>query len=380
LNAAGIAAVQAWINDPSSNFGIIIQDYSASDGVDIATSETSNASRRPKLVINYETPAPVGGDGVQALTSPVEPTEPPVLNLPPVVSAGIDDTTQLGTPMPLDGTVTDDGQPTPVSMALVWTKYSGPGAVMFGNDTDVDTTASFTAAGTYVLRLTANDGEHSIVDDVTITVSDPPSSPASNPNPAPGGTPTQIEFQDGLFPYVSYAGTTDTKIASGKATTNYGAASSFDVDTNVGALLRWDVSAIPKNSIIVSAAIELYVTNSTKQNFEVYALQRAWDELSATWQQYAAGKPWAGVGAMGGGDSSSAALGELGSGSQGIHRIELNEAGVAAVQAWISDPDFNYDIILQDYAESDGVDFYSSEYKTVARRPKLVVNYDASAT
>jgi hypothetical protein len=380
LNAAGIAAVQAWINDPNSNFGIILQDYAASDGMDFYSSEYSTAARRPKLVINYETPAPVGG-GAQGLTSQEEPTDPPVVNLPPVVNAGIDRSTQLGTPVSLDGTVTDDGQPTSASIATVWTKFSGPGTVTFGNSTAVDTTASFTVAGTYVLRLTASDGEYSIGDDVTITVSDPPAPPASNPNPpAPSGTPTEIAFQDGLFPYVSYAGTTDTKITSGKANTNYGAATSFDVDTNIGALLRWDVSAIPTNSIIVSAAIELHVTNTTKQNFEVYALQRAWDELSATWQQYAAGNPWAGAGATGGSDYDSTVLGQLGSGSNGVHRIELNEAGVAAVQAWISDPEFNFGIILQDYAASDGVDFYSSEYSTAARRPKLVINYDTPAT
>ena len=34
----------------------------------------------------------------------------------------------------------------------------GPGTVTFGNANAVDTTASFSAAGTYVLRLTANDG------------------------------------------------------------------------------------------------------------------------------------------------------------------------------------------------------------------------------
>jgi hypothetical protein len=223
-----------------------------------------------------------------------------------------------------------------------------------------------------VLRLTATDGQLFASDEVTVNVSEAPAPPA------PTGEPSQIAFQDGLFPYVSYAGTTDTKISSGKPTTNYGNATAFDVDgdTDIAALLRWDVSAIPTTSVVVSAAIELYVSNTTQQNYEVYALQRAWDELSATWQQYAASRAWSGAGAAGGGDRNSAVLGQLGSGSTGIHRIELNEAGMAAVQAWISDPASNFGLILEDYAASDGVDFYSSEYSTVARRPKLVINYN----
>ncbi|MCI0333507.1 MAG: DNRLRE domain-containing protein [Planctomycetes bacterium] len=301
---------------------------------------------------------------------------PPVVNLPPVVNAGSDRSTELGTPVAIDGTVSDDGQPAPASLTTLWTKLSGPGTVTFGNANAVDTTAIFDAVGTYVLRLTASDGLRSTVDDVTITVAAPPPQPGTDPPPS--GTPTQIAFQDGLFPYVSYAGTSDTKIAGGNATTNYGTATTFDVDgdPDIAALLKWDVSAIPAGSIVVSAAIELYVTNSTKQNFEVYALQKAWDELSATWQRLATGNNWSGAGATGGSDHDSTALGQLGPGGTGIQRIELNAAGLAAVQSWIDDSQSNFGIILQDYSASDGVDFYSSEYATVARRPKLVVNYE----
>jgi hypothetical protein len=69
----------------------------------------------------------------------------------------------------LDGTVNDaDGQ-TPTT---VWTKVSGPGAVNFAAATTVDTTATFTQPGTYVLRLTADDGIDQTFDEITITVSE----------------------------------------------------------------------------------------------------------------------------------------------------------------------------------------------------------------
>jgi hypothetical protein len=53
---------------------------------------------------------------------------------------------------------------------------SGPGTVTFGNASTVDTTATFTAEGTYVLRLSADDGELSSNDEVTVTVNPEPNS------------------------------------------------------------------------------------------------------------------------------------------------------------------------------------------------------------
>ena len=69
----------------------------------------------------------------------------------------------------LDGTVTDDGLPNPPGIVTTqWTKQSGPGTVTFGNASAVDTTATFSAYGTYVLRLTANDGILSSYDEMTV--------------------------------------------------------------------------------------------------------------------------------------------------------------------------------------------------------------------
>ncbi|PQJ27621.1 hypothetical protein [Rubritalea profundi] len=71
----------------------------------------------------------------------------------------------------LDGTVTDAEQiPT-----TTWTRVGGAGAgdVTFGDASAVDTTATFTEAGTYVLRLTADDGYDQSFDEITITVMPP---------------------------------------------------------------------------------------------------------------------------------------------------------------------------------------------------------------
>ena len=93
---------------------------------------------------------------------------PAVANIAPAVNAGLDLTVTLPASATLDGTVSDDGKP--VALVTAWSKASGPGAVTFGNAALVDTTASFTAGGSYVLRLIANDGEVKTFDDATITV------------------------------------------------------------------------------------------------------------------------------------------------------------------------------------------------------------------
>jgi beta-glucanase (GH16 family) len=304
-------------------------------------------------------------------------------NLPPTVNAGLDNSTVLGTPIALNGSSSDDGKPTPAALTTTWSKLSGPqtGVVTFGNANQAATTANFSGAGTYILRLTATDGELTRTDDVTITVTSP-SNPNPNPNPntpppVSGTAPRQIAFQDGLFPSVTYAGTTDTKIAARNASTNYGNATKFDIDgdPDVAGLFRWDVSAIPTGSSVTSVTIELNVTSSTKQNFEVYALNRAWSELAATWQRYTTNSNWAGAGAAGSGDLSNTVLGALGPAGKGVFRINLNAAGIAAVQNWINDANQNFGTIVKDFAASDGVDISSSEASNKAQRPKLIVNY-----
>jgi len=69
----------------------------------------------------------------------------------------------------LIGSATDaDSDP----MTTTWTKVSGTGNVTFADSANVITTANFDSLGTYVLRLSADDGSDQTADDVTITVTD----------------------------------------------------------------------------------------------------------------------------------------------------------------------------------------------------------------
>ena len=87
---------------------------------------------------------------------------------PTVTNAAIPNT---ATGLLLEATVTDDGRPlVPGAVTTAWTKLSGPGTVTFDNTAAATTGARFSAAGVYVLRLTANDGEFAATRDLRVTV------------------------------------------------------------------------------------------------------------------------------------------------------------------------------------------------------------------
>lgn len=92
-------------------------------------------------------------------------------NRAPVVNAGGAQVITLPASASLDATATDDGLPNPPGvMTLTWSQLSGPGTVVFSNPSSVSTQASFSVAGSYVLRLTAFDGALSGQSDVTVVV------------------------------------------------------------------------------------------------------------------------------------------------------------------------------------------------------------------
>jgi hypothetical protein len=101
-------------------------------------------------------------------------------NTQPQVSAGPNQTIILSTDVNLNGTVTDDGLPNPPGdVTTIWSQVSGTGTVSFGNINAEDTTASFSAEGTYVLQLTADDSALTASDEVMITVNSEPNDPPS---------------------------------------------------------------------------------------------------------------------------------------------------------------------------------------------------------
>jgi K319-like protein len=172
-------------------------------------------------------------DGALSASDPVQVTVQ-AANTAPTVNAGPDLDVILPAQAALNGTVTDDGLPSPPSLTTTWSKVSGPGTVTFQNANAVDTQASFSATGTYVLRITASDGLLSTSDVTQITVH-------------PAGT---------ILRRIA-VGTDDAEESS----TGNVSRSNNDIElvfsgSNQTVGLRFTSLAIPQGAIITSAAIQ----------------------------------------------------------------------------------------------------------------------------
>ena len=129
---------------------------------------------------------------------------------------------------------------------LIWSKVSGPGTVTFGNSSGTDTTATFSADGTYVLRATASNSISSSSLDLTVRV-----------NPA-----TSITLRQGQNGYTH----TSTFIRSDTKTWNSGARDQFIVGRSGGtifrSLLSFPISSLPPEAVLQSVALDLWTSEA----------------------------------------------------------------------------------------------------------------------
>ena len=118
-------------------------------------------------------------------------------NQPPVVGAGVGGVITLPTDtIGLGGTAIDDGLPSG-SLTTTWSAINPPFAVTFADASALTTTATFAGSGSYLLRLTADDGALTASADVTVTVNpdlttDPQTFVAIADNTINGAQPTRV--------------------------------------------------------------------------------------------------------------------------------------------------------------------------------------------
>ncbi|MGH8415247.1 MAG: PKD domain-containing protein, partial [Gammaproteobacteria bacterium] len=136
---------------------------------------------------HYDTSTTYDADGrINTVTYPAG-----VNDTPPTVSAGSNQTVQVGTEVTLQGSAgsSDVNGGPPVS--YLWTQASGPAASLTGATT-LSPSFTPTVVGTYVFTLSVSDGLLSASANVTVTVNPPapPTSPTLNPNPSINGSYT----------------------------------------------------------------------------------------------------------------------------------------------------------------------------------------------
>ena len=135
----------------------------------------------------------------------------------PTANAGADQTVSLAGGAQLQGVVIYSNTPT-----ILWKLYSGPGTITFGDATQTNTTASFSAPGVYTLMLSADDGVHAVAyDAVAITVTN-----GITVSISLNGTNADLSWAGGSPPYVlQHAGTLPAASWDGVITTSMTSAS-----------------------------------------------------------------------------------------------------------------------------------------------------------
>lgn len=147
----------------------------------------------------------------------------------------------------LDGTVSDANGDI---LTTTWSVVSGPASVTFGNVNAVDTTATFTATGTYTLRLSASDPGVTTNDDVVITVNTATGYVVSyNGNGNTGGTAPAsqnktagvnltLASNSGSLVKTGYTYTGWNTASNGSGTT-YAAGATYSTDANLALFAAW---------------------------------------------------------------------------------------------------------------------------------------------
>ena len=187
----------------------------------------------------------------------------------------------------------------------------------------------------------------------------------------------------------------DTMIINVTPTVNYGTDVLLAIGDSSGAasaayriLVKFDLSGIPANAKIVSAALALnehtaYDTAGVGSwAANVHGVLKNWVEAQATWNNYSTGNAWA-VAGLGAGDVTVALDSITLDGTAAAGFVTWSGSGlVTLVQAWVNGSVSNYGVaIAAPTAENKGVAplssnlFRSTDYGTAGDRPKLTVTY-----
>ncbi|MCP4272227.1 MAG: DNRLRE domain-containing protein [Gammaproteobacteria bacterium] len=242
--------------------------------------------------------------------------------------------------------------------------------------------------GTFIWTPGASDnGEHTILfrvtDDGTPFRSDTEQIRITVNTPSTPGTITLEGEGD----------TEDTMLISGSySTSNFGSSDNLYIGSagiSLRSLLKWDLSAIPPGSTIISAEMSLYSYQNHSGGgitINAHRMLQPWVEgsrvnqagqqdnpPSATWGDYGNGGVWDEPGAGGTADRDSSILSSTTNSGTGWYSWSLT----SAIQHWM-DGDWDNDglILVSDNEGANNLKiFRTSEYADVSLRPKLVIEY-----
>ena len=198
-----------------------------------------------------------------------------------------------------------------------------------------------------------------------------------------GGDTVTVSFEDGVSPTAGYRGTRDTVISQYERRRNFGRDDELSVDgddpsgtgRDRSILLKWKIDGIPSDAVVEEVSITVDVTNRSNSRYYLMRLRRYWIEGEASWESRRHGRDWSSGGADASRDRDSEPLAIFTASKKGRRTIQLNPAGVALVQRWVSGDAPNDGFIIARSSQGDGLDFRSREAKPDTGRPRLTITY-----
>ncbi|GAA4593682.1 hypothetical protein GCM10023194_58560 [Planotetraspora phitsanulokensis] len=140
------------------------------------------------------------------------------------------------------------------------------------------------------------------------------------------------------------------------------------------------VSTIPSSARVLDASLDLWavtMVGSGTATYELRALNRAFDEKTATWNRATSSTAWT----TGGGDYSATVSGSYTGISNDPYRRTLNATAIA--QSWVSAPSSNHGMLVKlanETSPAERVLFLSDEADELQLRPQLRVTYLETTT
>ncbi|MFB3904696.1 MAG: peptidoglycan DD-metalloendopeptidase family protein [Acidobacteriota bacterium] len=193
------------------------------------------------------------------------------LNQPPLVNAGPDQLVSLPNSATVAGTASDDDLPNPPgALTTTWSLVAGPGTVTFANASALNTTATFSAAGSYTLRLTADDGALSSTDDLVVTVSAANQAPTVNAGPdqsvsLPNSATLAGTASDDGLPNPPGAFTTTWSLVAGPGTVTFANASALNTTATFSAAGSYTLRLTADDGALSSADDLVVTVNAANQ-------------------------------------------------------------------------------------------------------------------
>lgn len=212
-----------------------------------------------------------------------------------------------------------------------------------------------------------------------------PTIPAVAAPPSNAGTPSTADVPADLVHELVVGASADTWVNGWLPTTNYGTRGEMYVRSGgvMGALLKFDISAIPIGATVVDAQLTIRgaanVGNPHRFTVSAYQVYRDWSEGEATWLNATAADMW-GIPGLGDMASDRAATStydfdypvDLTAFEEGTGELFIRDM----VQDWVADPAVNFGVYLgMASTKSMQIAIASSDNINADKHPQLKVVY-----